>query len=154
MSSIIALPVVKNKFWIVEEDGAKIATIQAREDGAFVYVHKQEREVFPSIKKLAETYNIKVSRNLPVLKTQSGNWEVYGFPVESRPHNVLYDVKRKIPIYTKTEKSRSYYCAGHFLIKTSSKWESFYCPKLITVERYPTQGPFHIALDGLNDERT
>jgi hypothetical protein len=55
-------------------------------------------------------------------------------------------------VYTKTTKSRSYYCAGHYLIKLKDEWESYFCPKMITVNRYPTQGPFHIAMTGLNDE--
>jgi len=61
MSEIIAKPVVKNKFWIVEEDGEKIATIQAVEDGGFAYVRGDSREVFPSIKVLAATYNIHMT---------------------------------------------------------------------------------------------
>ena len=31
--TIEARPVVKNKYWIVEKDGEKIATIQAANDG-------------------------------------------------------------------------------------------------------------------------
>jgi len=77
---------------------------------------------------------------------------VYGFPVGSKPHNVLYNVPRKLPVYTKTSKSRSYYCAGYYLIKLKDEWETQFCPKLITVNRYPTQGPFHIDMSGLNDE--
>ena len=39
MSELIATPIVKNKFWVVEDRGEKIATIQARDDGGFVYAH-------------------------------------------------------------------------------------------------------------------
>jgi hypothetical protein len=152
MSEIIAKPVVKNKFWIVEEDGEQIATIQAIEDGGFVYVNDEARELFPTIKQLAEKYNIQMVKHAPSNKTAAGNWEVYGYPVGGRPHNVLYNVPRKLPVYTKTTKSRSYYCAGHYLIKLKDDWESHFCPKMITVNRYPTQGPFHIAMTGLNDE--
>jgi len=44
MNELIARPVIKNKFWIVEEEGKKIATIQAVEDGGFVYVQEQSRQ--------------------------------------------------------------------------------------------------------------
>ena len=50
MTTPIAKPVVKNKFWVVENHGQKIATIQARDDGGFVYVHDELREFFPSVK--------------------------------------------------------------------------------------------------------
>jgi hypothetical protein len=152
MSEIVAKPVVKNKFWIVEEDGEQIATIQAIEDGGVVYVHDESRELFPNIKQLVEKYNIQIIKHAPTNKTAAGSWEVYGYPVGGRPHNVLYNVPRKLPVYTKTAKSRSYYCAGHYLIKLKDEWESHFCPKMITVNRYPTQGPFHIAMTGLNDE--
>lgn len=152
MSEIIAKPVVKNKFWIVEEDGEQIATIQAIEDGGYAYVHNERREVFPTIKLLAEKYRIHLAKSASAAKTAKGNWEVHGFPVNGRPHNVLYNVPRRLPVYTKTNKSRSYYCAGYYLIKLKDEWESHFCPKLITVNRYPTQGPFHIAMTGLNDE--
>jgi hypothetical protein len=152
MSEIVAKVVIKNKFWIVEEDGEQIATIQAIEDGGFVYVNDEARELFPTIKQLAEKYNIQMVKHAPAAKTAAGNWEVHGYPVSGRPHNVLYNVPKKLPVYTRTAKSRSYYCAGHYLIKLKDTWESHFCPKLITVNRYPTQGPFHIAMTGLNDE--
>jgi len=152
MSELVATPVVKNKFWVVEDGGNRIATIQAREDGTFVYVHADDREVFPSIKQLAEKYNIQVVRSPSVAKTTAGAWEVHGFPVDCRPHNVLYNVPRRLPVYTRSAKSRSYHCAGHYLIQLNDVWESHYCPKLITVNRYPTQGPFHIAMTGINNE--
>jgi hypothetical protein len=54
MKKLIATPVVKNKFWVVENLGQKIATIQAREDGGFVYVYDEHREFFPSVKNLKQ----------------------------------------------------------------------------------------------------
>ena len=59
MTEIHAKPIVDGKFWIVEEAGEKIATIQAVEEGGFVYVHDEARELFPSIKILQKTYNIE-----------------------------------------------------------------------------------------------
>ena len=60
MIETIAKPVVKDKFWIVEQYGAKIATIQAvDENGGYVYVHDNEREHFPSIKLISKKYNIQ-----------------------------------------------------------------------------------------------
>jgi hypothetical protein len=59
MSDIIAKPVVKNKFWIVEEGGEKIATIQAIEEGGFAYVHDEQRELFPSIQMITKKYKVE-----------------------------------------------------------------------------------------------
>ena len=55
----IAKPVVKNKYWIVEEDGNKVATIQAVEEGGFSFVQDNTREKFASIKMISKKYNIE-----------------------------------------------------------------------------------------------
>ena len=79
-----AKPVVKNKFWIVEEDGEPVATIQSSPDGV-VLVKKQYREKFPSLKMLSANYNIKIDRYspTPAAKTKS----IYGFPIDSKSFN-------------------------------------------------------------------
>ena len=60
MIDTIAKPVVKGKFWIVERDGEKCATIQAiDEDGGFAFVHDEKREIFPTIKLLSKKHNIE-----------------------------------------------------------------------------------------------
>jgi len=143
MSEVIAKPVVKNKFWIVEEDGHKIATIQAVEEGGFVYVHNNEREPFPTIKLLTKKYNIEFVKAEKLSKAETH--EVYGYPCSNKPHNEIYDVQRKLPIYTKSLKSKSFFCAGYYLVKFSNTWVKAYCPKAITLNRYDYLGPFKTA---------
>ena len=140
MSNVIAKPVVKNKFWIVEDSGEKVATIQAVEEGGFVYVHEDQREKFPSIKLLSKKYNIEFVK-AEKTKKEDGH-DVYGFPTNNAPHNQVLDVQRYLPIFTKTNKSKSFFCAGYYIIKFSSTWVRAYCPKLITLNRYEYQGPF------------
>ena len=67
---------------------------------------------------------------------------VYEYPCNSRPYNPIYNVKKKLPIYSKSSKSKSLYCAGHYVIKFRKGWVKSFCPKLITLNRYPFQGPF------------
>jgi hypothetical protein len=154
MSEVIARPVVKNKFWIVESAGQKIATIQAVEDGGFVYVQEDERERFPTIKTLSKKYNIEFA-HVERSSARAGN-EVYGYPCSGNPQNQVFDVQRKLPIYTKTVKSKSFFCAGYYIIKFSNQWVRTYSPKLITLNRYDFQGPFatvdeqQIALEAAN----
>ena len=68
MSELIAKPVIKNKFWVVEDSGQKIATIQAKDDGGYAYVHDEQREYFPSVKNLKLKYNIKFGTDKKVKK--------------------------------------------------------------------------------------
>ena len=142
MSDIIAKPVVKNKFWIVESGGTKIATIQAIDEGGFVYVHDDQREMFPSIKLLSKKYNIEFVKAERPRREKQDVYEVYGFPTPNQPHNEVLDVQRYLPIYTKGAKSKSFFCAGYYIIRFSNTWVRAYCPKLITLNRYEYQGPF------------
>ena len=142
MSEVIAKPVVKNKFWIVESKGTQIGNIQATEEGGVVYVHNDQREQFASIKLLSQKYNIIFAKADPSKKVKAGLHDVYGFPISSTAHNQVLDVQRYLPIYTKTAKSKSFYCAGHYLVKLSNIWSPVYCPKLITLNRYEYSGPF------------
>jgi len=80
-------------------------------------------------------------------KVLDKNYIVYGFPTSVNPYNTMYDVKRKLPLFTKSEKSKSAYCAGYYIIRFDKGWVKSFCPKLITVERYETRGPFKTELE-------
>jgi hypothetical protein len=54
----------------------------------------------------------------------------------------LWDVRRKVRIFTKSRKSQSYYCDGYFIVRFEKAWVKSHCPKLITINRYPYKGPF------------
>jgi len=140
-----AKPIVKNKFWIVEKDGEKVATIQSTQDGV-VLVIGHKREAFPSIKTLSDRHNI-VFHDAVQKEKKSEKHEVNGFPCKDQPYNELFDVKNNLPIYTKTEKSRSFYCAGFYIIQFENGWVKSHCPKLITLDRNTYQGPFKDKLE-------
>lgn len=142
MTELIAKPVVKNKMWIVENGGIKVGNIMAVEEGGVVYLHDNEREMFPSIKLLSKEYNIEFVKAEKPKKVKQDVYDVYGFPTNSAPNNEVLDVQRYLPIYTKGTKSKSFFCAGYYIIKFSSTWVRAYCPKLITLNRYEYQGPF------------
>ena len=152
MADRIAKPVVKNKFWVVEDQGTRVATIQAVEDGGFVYVHDDQREKFTSIKILSKEYNITFDKPAKKSSKVVEN-HIHGYPTQAKPHNELYDVTRKLPVYTKTAKSKSYFCAGYYIVQFESHWAKAYCPKLITLNRYPFRGPFATQEEMLQELR-
>jgi len=140
--SLIAKPIIKNKFWIVEEDGVKVATIQKSMDGV-VLVKDHSRQQFPSIKNLEKTYSISFVKSKKKDKENTEEQhDLNGYPTNSQPYNVLHNVKDKTYIYTKQPKSKSYFCAGYYIVKFSNSWVRSFCPKLITLERYEFRGPF------------
>lgn len=142
MNEMIAKPVVKNKMWIVESAGTKVGNIMMVDEGGVVYLHDDQRESFPSIKILQKKYNIEFVKAEKPKKVKLDSYDVYGFPTNTQPHNEVLDVQRYLPIYTKGNKSKSFFCAGYYIIKFSSTWVRAYCPKLITLNRYEYEGPF------------
>lgn len=136
-----AKTILKDKYWIVENSGERIAIIQAIDEGGYVYASESERKRYPTIKLLSKEHNISFTKE-PAKSKSTVDHEIYGYPTNCKPWNVLYDVKHQFPIYTKTSKSKSYYCAGHYIIRFNNGWVKSYCPKFITLNRYDFQGPF------------
>lgn len=152
---LLAKTILKNKFWIVEDATAnKVATIQAVEDGGYVFVDRQSaRQRFPSIKVLTDQHNIVFDKNKKTRTSVEQPQEIYGFPVSQKPHNVYWDVKHKFAVFTKNNKSKSYFCAGYYTIKFNHGWVKAFCPKLITLNRYPFNGPYKTKLEALEQAR-
>jgi hypothetical protein len=55
----------------------------------------------------------------------------------------MWDVKHRLPLFTKENKSKSWYAAGWYAVKQHRAWRLLRNPKLIVLERYQYQGPFH-----------
>lgn len=139
--TLLAKSIIKNKCWIVEEDGKKFGTILSNASGVTL-VHGARRERFSSLKLLKDRYNIIVDKKSPT-KTVTESHLVYGYPCEYNAHNILWDVKNKLPIFTKGRKSKSFFSAGYYIVKFNNGWVKSYCPKLITLNRYEFKGPFY-----------
>jgi hypothetical protein len=140
---LTAKQVIKNKFWIVEQNGRKVATIQTYPEGV-AFVQDEKREQFVSINLLKKKYNIKFDTVAKKAKKVSAvSHEVSGYQCDHKPFNALFNVAMKLPVFTKTSKSKSFFCAGYYLIKFNFGYVQAYCPKLITLNRYEFCGPFH-----------
>lgn len=137
--TIEAKPVVKNKYWIVEDDGRKVGTIQAAEDGV-VLVQNNRRLKYPSIKVLGTAHNIRFVRGQR--KQTASVDSAYDYPCRTVPYNAIYDLRSKLPLYTTSKKSKSYYCAGYYLVNLGLHWMIEFCPKKIILKRNRFLGPF------------
>lgn len=148
--SLLAKSIVKNKCWVVEDDGNKIGTILANQKGV-VYTHDETKEQFSSFKLLSDRYNIVVEKNRSKVKQEV--IEVYGYPCSHNAQNILWDVPKKLPVFTKGRKSKSFFCAGYYIVKFNNGWVKSYCPKLITLNRYPYAGPYKTQQEMLENLR-
>ena len=138
---IKAKPVLDDKFWIVEEEGIRIGTLSKNEDG-FVISAKGKVDFFTSENQLKKKFGKNFLVATITEPSKDLKHEVHGYPTRTTPYNSMYDIKRKLPLFTKSEKSRSVYCAGFYLIKFNVNWLKSFCPKLITIERNEYIGPF------------
>ena len=140
---MLAKPVIKNKFWVVENTtGDQIATIQKITNSKKVMlVNSEGRQAYPSITVLSKQHNIKIGR-VVIEPTAEEAGVVYGYPVDSDTFNVMYNVQKNLPLYTKLEASKSYFCAGYYIISFNGSWVKNYCPKLLTLDRNDYKGPF------------
>lgn len=146
---IKAKPVLENKFWIVEDEGIRIGTLSVSDD-RYVLSSKRDGVRFFDNKRQLERILGKTVFEKKIVSTPTetkADKEVYGYPSEYTPYNVLYDVKRKLPLFTKSPKSKSLYCAGYYIIRFDKGWVQSHCPKLITLERYEYRGPFKSDLE-------
>lgn len=142
----VAKPVLDNKFWILEDNGQKVGTIRSNENGVTLTVGTKN-QTFKALSELKQKIKVDFTGK-EIVKKETKEYEVHGYACKTKPHNPIYDLKRKLPLYTKTSDSQSFFCAGYYVIH----WEDgnhspAYCPKLITLSRYTYDGPFKTKLE-------
>ena len=144
---------VKDKFWIIEENGQKLGTLQKKDDNGWIFLGKKDqRQEYPTSESLYARFgsgifasDITVPEN--EIKTEESEWHVHGYPCSQPPYNAMFDVQKQLPIYTKTPKSRSLFCAGYYIIDFPKGWRKAYCPKVITLQRYAYKGPIKSKIE-------
>lgn len=148
MTTIHAKTVVENKFWIVEENNVKVGVLKHTEQQKFVLSSKNTITTYDSKKKLIEKFGTDFFAAVkPTPVAPEASMDVYGFPTACTPFNPMFDVKRGLPLFTKSDKSKSKFCAGYYIFKFETGWAKRFCPKLVSLEQYPYEGPFKTKLE-------
>lgn len=137
---IVAKPVIDNQYWILKQDDEKIGNVQAV-DGGFALTIRNKVAKFKTIRMLRRQANIEFAE--PEHVTPIPKDRVHGYPTGCRTHNGMWNVQLKLPLFTKTTKSKSWFAAGWYSIKQHRSWKVLQNPKLIVLERYTYQGPFY-----------
>lgn len=136
---------VPNKVWILENRGTKLGTLNKEKKG-YAFFRQGMKVELHDIQEVKARFGEELFTNsinnlrTPVNPAELKN--IYDFPCSSKPFNPVYNVQKRLPIYAKSSKSKSLYCAGYYVIKFRKGWVKSFCPKMITLERYPYQGPF------------
>jgi hypothetical protein len=141
-----AKEIVKNKFWIVEDSGVRVGTLSVS-DERFMFSDSVGTRFFNNKSQLQKGLGKSLEWLSPSIVEVDGEKEVHGYPTSTVPFNSMFNVQKKLPLYTKSAKSKSLYCAGYYIIHFDKGWVKSFCPKLITVERYESKGPFKTDLE-------
>ena len=147
--NIKAKPIVDGKFWIVEEDGEKIGTLHKKENNKYMLSGKDGTSFFGKKEELVKAFGKEFfsSKITTTLSAPPEVRDVHGYPTSCHPYNPLYNIKQRLPLFTKSPVSKSLYCAGYYTIKFEKGWVKSFCPKLITIERYENKGPFKTEIE-------
>jgi hypothetical protein len=141
MHEIHAKPIVDGQFWVVEQDGIKIATLRKEINNHFRLSNADNIITFEKEDELIDTFGSSFFLTDERINVPVPVNDCHGFPTKSTPYNAMYDIRRKLPLYTKQPHSKCYICAGWYRVKFKA-WVSLFCPKIITLERYEYYGPF------------
>ncbi len=114
--TVEAKTVLKDKFWIVENDGQKIGTLSWN-DNRYMFSSSVETCFFDNKRQLKKKLGVDIVWTEPLREQKKAEFDVHGYSASVKPHNSMYDVKRKLPLFTKSAKSKSLYCAGYYIIK-------------------------------------
>jgi len=147
MTELQAKPIIEKKFWIVEQNGIQCATLRKNDDNRFVMSNEEGVEIFKNEKSIIDRFGKDFFVSKVIKDSEPDMLEVHGFPTSTKPHNSMFDVRKRLPLFTKSKESKSLYCAGHYLIRFDKGWVKSFCPKLITLQRYDFKGPYKTELE-------
>jgi hypothetical protein len=124
---IEAKPVVADRYWILKKDDRKVGTVEADEQGLRVRINgrTQKFQDMPVARRQAEIDFQPAYRVTPQPRDQ-----VHGYSTGCRVHNAMWDVRRRLPLFTR------------YQIQQHQRWSTVRNPKLIILDRYQYQGPF------------
>lgn len=145
MNSVIKT-LVPNKEWLITIENRKIASVCKSKKG-YAFLHKGKIIPIHNWSELktqmgVSSFDETMKRQKSTQASDNASYSIYDFKCNTQPYDPVYSVKRKLPLYTKNDKSKSQYCAGYYLILFKKGWMKSFCPKLITLERHQYQGPF------------
>ena len=137
---IVAKPVIENQYWILQKDNQKIGNIEAHDGGFQVKIHNNVSQ-YRTIDLAAQRADITfVSANGNTINQKTNL--VHGYPVTGRVHNAVWNIPLKLPLFTRTAKSKSWFAAGWYAVYRNRAWRAIQTPKLIALQRYQHRGPF------------
>ena len=115
--TIKAKPILKNKFWIVEKDGERIGTLSKQEDKRYMYSCSTGTDYFTDIKAFNNYIGGLSFDKATISDGSKAVKEIHGFSTSSTPYNVMYNVQKKLPLFTKSKKRQFFLNIIHYIVR-------------------------------------
>lgn len=139
MKQLIAKPIIQDQYWVVTDGEEKVGNVIADGTEYQVLLNGQNSR-FKATDDITKTYKITFEK---IKLTNKKTDLLYSeFPTAGKVYNSIFDIKKRIHLYTKSLKSKCYYAAGWYVIKQSQNIEVIFCPKYIFIQRYDYVGPY------------
>lgn len=137
--TLIAKPVVKDKFWVITDGKEKVGNVIANPEGYALKLNGNT-ELFKNAAAIKKQLKIDFTS----IKTEKNKRPLpfEGFPTPKRIYNSLFDIQRKLHLFTKTKDSKCFHAAGWFNFPDNEELGVQFCPKYIFIQRYKYVGPY------------
>jgi hypothetical protein len=138
---ILAKSVIKDRFWILEENAKRVGMMNFKDDNYVITLKK--KDIVAHDKLELKSMGIEfIMRDL----SQGGNLEVMGYPTDQEE---LFNVEaiKGYPCFTKKAHSKSIHAAGWYGLKFKNGWVAVLCPRLSTLENNIHVGPYKTKMD-------
>jgi hypothetical protein len=140
--NVIAKSLIPNKEWLIKIDEQKVGSI-SKKKREVLFLKNGKIIKFNSISEIKKTLNVEFEEStIKHINNKTTDFSVYGYPCNCEPFDPVYNLKKRLPLYTKNAKSKCRVCAGYYLVRSKNQWQKKFCPKLIVLERNPYYGPF------------
>jgi len=138
---ILAKSVIKDRFWILEENAKRVGMMNFKDDNYVINLNRKDY--------VAHDNNELKTLGIEFVKrdyTHGGHLEVMGYPTDQEE---VYNVKEVegFPTFTKKAASKSTHVAGWYGIKFKNGWVCTLCPRLTTVQTNTFVGPYRTKMD-------
>lgn len=144
MNVLVAKPIIKDTYWVVTDGTRKVGNVLANSAGYEVILNGNTLQ-------FNNTKDIEQSTQITFEPLKSNNTKAQlpypEYPTFKKTYNNVFDIKRKLHLFTKTSKSKCYHAAGYFAMEQNSNLEVVFCPKYIFVQRYRYVGPFKTEIE-------
>lgn len=138
---ILAKSVIKDKFWILEENAKRVGMMNFKDDNYIINLKKAD--IVAHDKGELKTLGIEfILRDF----TQGGHLEVMGFPTDQEEVFNVQELKG-YPCFTKKAQSKSIHAAGWYGLKFKNGWVAVLCPRLSTLDNNTNLGPYKTKMD-------